>query len=211
MPALSARISVGLSAALMALATAWGAAGEAAASAQGGEWNFRVLLDGKPIGEHRFSVSVHGEEREVVSDANFAVTFLGFTAYRYRHKAVERWRGDCLTGLASNTDDDGKTSSVHATAGTQPLEGCVMSFAYWNPAIRAQTQLLNAQTGKLETVRVERVASGSIEVRGKSCAATGFRIVGPGWPIEVWYSAEGEWIGLDSIVGDGHKLSYRLP
>jgi Family of unknown function (DUF6134) len=187
-----------------------------------GEWNFRALLDGKPIGQHRFSVSAAGEERKVTSEANFAVKFFGVTAYRYRHKATEQWRGDCLTALAATTDDDGKSNKVHAALdgesfdiidGTHPtlsLKGCVMSFAYWNPAIQMQSRLLNAQTGKLEAVQVSRIGAGSVEVRGQPVAATQFRITGPMAPIDVWYSAQGEWVGLDSIVGGGRKLSYRL-
>ncbi len=190
-----------------------------------GEWNFRALLDGKPIGQHRFSVtaktSAQGDERKVLSEASFAVKFLGITAYRYRHTATEEWRGDCLTALFSTTDDDGKSSSVRAEADgdalsvkagstVQLLKGCVMSFAYWNPAIQTQTRLLNAQTGKAESVQVSRIGGGSVEVRGQPVAATQFRITGPAQPIDVWYSAQGDWIGLDSLVAGGRRLSYRL-
>ena len=197
-----------------------------------GEWNFRALLDGKPIGQHRFSVTAYagtkvgaagtlGDERRVISEASFAVKFLGITAYRYRHKATEQWRGECLTALTATTDDDGKASSVRTeadgetlsvktAAATQSLSGCVMTFAYWNPAIQTQTRLLNAQTGKAEVVQVNRVGSGSVEVRGQPVAATRFRITGPAEPIDVWYSAQGEWIGLDALVAGGRKLSYRL-
>ncbi|MBC8057034.1 MAG: hypothetical protein H7Y61_10695 [Rhizobiales bacterium] len=186
------------------------AAGASPAAQPTGEWNFRALLDGKPIGEHRFTVSGQGDERKVVSEADFAVRFLGVTAYRYRHKATEVWRGECLTSLSSTTDDDGKPESVRADQNDALLKGCVMSFAYWNPAIQTQTRLLNAQTGKLEAVQVRRIGSGSVEVRGKPVEATEFRITGPANPIVVWYSAQGEWIGLDSTVAGGRKLSYRL-
>jgi Family of unknown function (DUF6134) len=198
------------------------AAGAARAATPGdGEWNFRALLDGKPIGAHRFSVSGEGDERKVVSEANFAVKVFGITAYRYRHQATEQWRGDCLTALAATTDDDGKPNKVRAEASgdalnvstggaPQPLKGCVMSFAYWNPAIQSQTRLLNAQTGKLEAVQVVRIGGGSIDVRGQAVAATQFRITGPAAPIDVWYSPQGEWLGLDSTVAGGRKLSYRL-
>ncbi|MEP7102462.1 MAG: DUF6134 family protein [Burkholderiales bacterium] len=175
-----------------------------------GEWNFRALLDGKPIGQHRFSVSGEGDERKVVSEASFDVKFLGITAYRYRHKATEQWRDNCLTALNSSTDDDGRPESVRAEQNDATLKGCVMSFAYWNPAIQTQTRLLNAQTGKLEIVQVKRVGSGSVEVRGKPVEATEFRITGAANPIVVWYSAQGEWVGLDSTVAGGRKLSYRL-
>ena len=100
---------------------------------------------------------------------------------------------------------------IEAPAGAaQAVPGCVMSFAYWNPAIRTQTRLLNAQTGQIETVQVRRIGSGSIEVRGKPMAATEFSIVGAAQPIQVWYSPQGDWVGLDSIVSGGRRLSYRL-
>lgn len=186
-----------------------------------GDWNFRALLDGKPIGQHRFSVNGQGDDREVTSEAKFSVKFLGITAYRYHHQATERWRGGCLSGLASTTDDDGKASSVRAEMrgdeltvqappATQSLKGCVMSFAYWNPTIQTRTRLLNVQTGQLETVQIQRVGAGSIEVRGKTVPANAYRITGAAQPIDLWYSAQGEWIGLDSSVSGGRKLSYRL-
>jgi hypothetical protein len=194
-----------------------------AAVVVGNAWDFAASLDGKPIGEHRFGITVAGHRRTVVSEADFAVKFLGITAYRYHHKAVEQWRGDCLDGLVATTQDGGKSSSVHAeadggsglevsvdSAAAQPMAGCVMSFAYWNPAIRAQTRLLNAQTGRLETIQVERVGDAPIDVRGQAMTATQWRITGATQPIDVWYSAQGEWVGLDSTVEGGRKLSYRL-
>ena len=187
-----------------------GAALPAAATGPTGEWAFRALLDGEPIGQHRFSVSGEGDERRVVSQADFAVKFLGITAYRYRHQATERWRGNCLTALDSTTDDDGKPEAVRIDQ-TDVLKGCAMSFAYWNPAIQTQTRLLNAQTGQFETVQVRRTGSGSVEVRGKPVEANEFRITGAARPIVVWYTPRGEWVGLDSIVAGGRKLSYRLP
>lgn len=192
------------------LLCAVGAAHADPAAPPTGEWNFRALLDGEPIGQHRFSVTGSGAERQVVSEANFAVKVLGITAYRYQHKATEQWHGECLTALNSTTDDDGKPESVRAAQNDATLQGCVMSFAYWNPAIQTQTKLLNAQTGKLETVQVKRVGSGSVEVRGKPVEATEVRITGAANPIVVWYSARGEWLGLDSTVAGGRKLTYRL-
>jgi Family of unknown function (DUF6134) len=66
-------------------------------------WDFQVTLDGQPIGEHRFDLSISGDQRKLVSQAHFVVKFLGITAYRYRHKAVEQWQGDCLSGLPRPT------------------------------------------------------------------------------------------------------------
>ena len=184
-------------------------------------WNFRVMLDGQPIGRHRYSVTPQGERREVRSDAAFEVRVLGFVAYRYRHQARERWQRDCLSALDANTDDDGRVSRIDAarddaglriTGADEPrvLPGCVLSYAYWNPAMLTQTRLLNAQTGELDTLRIERVGPGSVDVAGAAVPAVRWRVSGAHAPIELWYSAQGEWLGLDSTVAGGRRLSYRL-
>ncbi|MET0382764.1 MAG: DUF6134 family protein, partial [Burkholderiaceae bacterium] len=140
----------------------------------------------------------------------------------YHHRADERWTGDCLSALSSATDDDGKPSTVRVErdgdayridrdGDADRASGCLMSYAYWNPALRGQTRLLNPQTGKVDAVRVERMGAGTIPVGGEPVAATRYRIVGAQAPIDVWYSGAGEWIGLDSPVAEGkHRLSYRL-
>lgn len=196
-------------------------AASSAAAAPASDSTFSVFLDDKPIGEHRFSIGGTEDARSVVSEASFTVKLLGLTVYRYRHRAVEKWRGDCLSELTATTDDDGKASRVRTEAeadglavvtdaGRQALKGCVMSFAYWNLAIQRQPRLLNAQTGRSESVQVSRAGGGTVEVRGRQVAATRWRIDGPAQPIDVWYSAQGEWVGLDSTVDGGRKLIYRL-
>ena len=184
---------------------------------------FKAFLDGKAIGEHRFTVVTEGATRRVNSDADFVVKFLGFSAYRYRHHAQEQWSGDCLAGLVASTDDDGKPASVKLTktgdaneiateGGNSSVSGCLMTYAYWNPAMRTQRRLLNPQTGKVDTVRIERVADGDVTVGGKPVHAIDWRVTGGEAPVDVWISDQGEWVGLDSMVSKGrHKLSYRLP
>jgi hypothetical protein len=184
------------------------------------EWNFEVLLDGKPIGRHRFTVNVEGDRRTVVSQADFAVRILGIPAYRYRHRATEQWRGDCLNSLESRTDDGGETTEVRSARQGEryevsapapaSAEGCVMSYAYWNPAIRDQKRLLNAQTGRIDPVTVSRMGSGSVPVQGRPVAATQYRIAGPNPPVDLWLGPQGDWVGLDAEVRGGRRLSYRL-
>lgn len=191
------------------------------AFADGGPWAFKVLLDGTPIGTHAFTPEPGAADRRVLqSRADFQVKVLGFNAYRYHHAATEHWRGDCLDSLQASTDDDGRktvvtlkregdSSTLTGPEGTRALAGCVMTFAYWNPRILQATQLLNPQTGRYETVRIVDLGTGSIDVRGRPVEARHYRIDGPKEPIELWYSAGGDWLGLDSRVGR-RQLSYRL-
>lgn len=173
------------------------------------EWDFAVALDGKPIGTHRFVVTGVDENRGVESRADFVVRVLGIPVYRYRHRADEHWQGDCLRELNADTDDDGKRQQV-----AQRFDGpdCLMGFAYWNPKLVQQRQLIDPQTGRVTDVRFEPQADASIEVRGTAVPAHGWLLLADKQRITVWYAADtGRWIGLDADAKGGRRLSYRIP
>jgi hypothetical protein len=193
------------------------------------EWDFTVLLDGRPIGRHRFALEADGaQERTLASDAAFKVTLLGVPLYRYEHHAVERWRQGCLVSLSARTDDDGRRLKVRgearegrfdariseaddpSTEQADSAEGCASSFAYWDPMLRTRSRLLNPQTGRFERLQASPLAPRRIEVRGDSVLAQGWRLKAASGPIDVWYSPEGDWIGLDTLVRESRQLSYRL-
>jgi hypothetical protein len=175
---------------------------------EAGDWDFAATLNGKPIGTHRFVVGGTATAPQVDSQARFLVRILGVPVYRYSHNAQERWQGDCLRELRSETDNDGKARRVN-----QRFEGdCTMGFAYWNPRLPAQQRLVDPQTGKAEAVRIERLPDAAIEARGSLVPAQGWRLHTANQRISVWYAASGgRWIALDADVDGGRKLSYRLP
>lgn len=181
-------------------------------------WDFEVRLDDKPIGSHRFVVSGGADAREVQSTARFDVKLLGFSVYRYRHEASERWRGDCLAEIHARTDDDGKTRSVNARAddADSPIAGCVMSYAYWHPALVRQTRLLNPQTGRVDDARFERLPDATLRVGGRELPAIRWKLstesAGARQDLTLWLAREdGRWIGLDARVKGDRLLTYRLP
>lgn len=218
-PLLAAAAALALAAAAQASAPPSPAA-RAVMTASPAEWHFEVQLDGKPVGEHRFSLSTEGSERRLRSTASFDVKLLGITVYRYRHDARERWKGDCLAELEARTDANGKPTTVSARLepeglrlsappGMATLPACTMTFAYWHPALRRQTQLLNPQTGRNVAVQMVPVGTGMIDVRGGAVQAEHWRLTGDESPIELWYTTGGEWLALDATV-NGRRLSYRL-
>ena len=185
-----------------------------------GDWRFRVMLDGREIGSHRYTLEPAGEAAVLRSEARFDVKFLFITAYRYDHEAVERWQGGCLQSLASRTDSNGKQIAVNATAGGGGLAvarpagrdlhpGCIMSFAYWDPRILEADRLLNSQTGELVPVRVTPLGQDSVPVRGEPRTASRYRISGRDLQIDVWY-ADGRWVGLEALTDGGRRLRYEL-
>ncbi|WP_447776666.1 DUF6134 family protein [Variovorax boronicumulans] len=190
---------------MLAQATCLAAAQEA--DEEAGEWHFTATLDGKPIGTHRFVIGGTAATRSVDSRALFTVRVLGIPVYRYRHQAEERWAGDCLRELRTETDDDGTRQQV-----AQRLDGdCPMSFAYWNPRLVKQQRLIDPQTGKVEAVRFEPLPDATLEVRGQPVRARGWRLQSAQQRIRIWYAADsGRWIGLDADTKGDHQLSYRL-
>jgi len=215
--------------ALVAAAVLLLAGGPAGASAVSGtaapapperEWNFRVLLDDREVGWHRYVVRGDGDSTEVDSQAQFDVRFLLVNAYRYRHQARERWRGACLDELESRTETNGTIEEVAAVAsgdvlavagpaGAARLPGCVMSFAYWDPRILNARRLLNSQTGALLPVRVEARGTEQIAVGDRRVPATRHRLSAPGLQIDLWY-ADDRWIALEAPTPGGRVLRYEL-
>lgn len=191
---------------MLALASGVASAQGSDVAAVSGAWDFIAALDGKPIGTHRFNVEGPVDSQSVFSRAAFDVSLLKIPVYRYRILDHERWQGDCLRQLRSDTEDDGKSMHVD-----QEFKGeCVMSFAYWNPRLVNQTKLVNPQTGDIETVSFERLRDQTLTVRGQPQLAQGWLLQAPKQRISIWYSAgTGRWIGLDAEVKGGRVLTYR--
>lgn len=189
----------------------------AAVPASAREWHFDVSVDGLSIGSHDVVLRENGDARTVQSDMHFGL--LGVNAYQQH--AEETWQANCLTRLDTRTEEKGNVTTVtgrlnadgfaiDGPRGHERLAPCVMSFAYWNPAVLKQAHLLNVQTGVWTPVTVQPLGKEQIETRGSSVAADHFRIDTERNRIELWYSSEREWIGLRSTTRDGHVLTYRL-
>lgn len=190
------------------------------AQAQERVWNFRVLLDGQEIGGHRFTLRSAGESSELRSEASFDVRFLFISAYKYQHKALERWEGDCLRSLVSQTQTNSESQSVNAqwrdgrlrverTGAREEHEGCVMSFAYWNPQILAASRLLNSQTGEWLPISISKMGEEAIAVRGQRLSAQRHRISGPKLQIDLWYAGS-DWVALEALAQGGRRMRYEL-
>jgi len=185
------------------------------------EWTFDVTLDGLSIGTHKFALREDGGTAHLTSDASFRVRLLVVDAYKYEHHADETWQGDCLVALDSRTIEQGKTTRVAGRTdgdafiverpdGRETLARCPMTFAYWNPAILRQKQLINPQTGAATPITVEDVGNEPLKLRGTTIQVARRRIQTDKTSIDVLYTVGGDWVGLRSKTREGHVLGYQL-
>ena len=184
-------------------------------------FDFKVFLGKDEIGRQRFDVSSEGERTHVRVDAQFKVTFLYVTVYTYRHTNVETWEGACLREIHAATDDNGDSFFVNGTfrngqlqvqtqAGNWSGEGCIKTFAYWNPEWITGERLVNSQTGELQTVSLRVVGEETIPVQGVPTRTTHRRIVTDKFTIDLWYTLNGRWVALQSTTKKGDALRYTL-
>ena len=191
-----------------------------ASNAEAKSWEFDVSMDGKAIGTHTFSLEPQDGKQLLKSDAKFNVKFLGVTVFRYHHTAEEAWANDCLQKLDAKTEENSKVTLVNGLQDTQlfkvaaqkPLQissECVMTFAYWNPKILQQKKLLNPQTGDYLATNISTLGKQTISVRGQPVSAEHYKIDTTKFKIDIWYSAEGDWLALQSLTPDG-RIDYAL-
>jgi len=184
------------------------------------EWRFEVFLDDKPIGFHHFQLSTSGDTRELRGEARFSVKLLGLTVYDYSHRNLELWQQDCLQRIEASTDDNGKQLFVRGNnngeqlllednSGNRSVPGCVMTFAYWNPEILAQQQLLNAQTGEYLDISVQPLGEKTLQLQGSKVTALHYRLSTNENDIDLWYSSDRDWLALSTTTSGGRQLHYR--
>ena len=185
------------------------------------EWRFRVYLDDKEIGYHDFTLQEIDEQRTLQSEANFEYRLLFVKLYGYEHENTETWVGDCLTGIDSTTDANGKPFQVmgslqgdrfllSGTAGEVELPFCNMSFAYWNPVFLQEDRLINVQNGEVLDIEVSEPELVELKVRGVMQPAYRYELGAGELKIELWYSENDEWLALETEARGGRRLRYEL-
>ncbi|TVQ89368.1 MAG: hypothetical protein EA400_07685 [Chromatiaceae bacterium] len=188
------------------------------------ELRFAVYLNERPIGEHQFRITERGDLKQVESTADFRVDFLFLNAYHYRHHSQETFSDGCLQRIRANTNDNGTRYQVSGERRASHFEverrrqrdqiseqtdGCVMTFAYWNPALLAQERLLNPQTGEFEAVAVQATGTDQVTVGDTSVPANRYALRTSELTIDLWYHDDLGWVKLASEAAPGRRITYR--
>lgn len=183
------------------------------------EWNFRVYLDDSDIGFHRFTRTRDDDITQITTSARFKVKFLFITAYSYEHDNAETWKNGCLNSINALTNDNGTEYRVTGSDagnsfsfddGESAPTDCVSTFAYWDPSFLKSSSLLNSQTGELVDISSSDLGPDTLIVGEQEIEARKFRLSGENLQIDLWYSPEGHWLGLESLTEGGNTIRYSI-
>jgi len=190
--------------------------------------NFTVSLDNKRIGYHKYSLKTDGNQQAITSEARFDVKVLFVTAFRYRHSSQETWQQNCIKDINATTTSNGRQQTLRGTntggnfqltsaLGPEQLNGCVQSFAYWNPQILEADALLNTQTGEHVAVDVTSLGTETLTLDDGAYLARKYSLRSTddytGEPVDItlWYAASNmQWLALESMAKGQRRLRYIL-
>ena len=182
--------------------------------------SFVAYRNGEPIGRHTVTFERDGGQLKVSTSIDLAVKFMGFTAYRYSHRAQEVWADDSLVSLASTTNDNGTKHNVTATrqAGDitvdhdgkrTVLPAKNLPSSHWNIEQVRQSMLLNTQKGIEAKVNITRGARENVKTLSGFVAATRYTYSGD-VVMDQWFDDRGRWVKTSFKASDGSTIEYVL-
>ena len=177
-------------------------------------WEFDAFVGKKKIGSHRFEVMRTRDRITAKSSASFEYNVFKIPLLKYEHSVVEIYNSEsCLERISSETttnskriemlgERQGEKFLVRGNRNDDLEIDCLMPFAYWSPNLLDQKFLINGQTGALVDIRV---SPGNAQEGQRN-----YLLSGENLDIELFYSEEGQWIGLQSKLPFGRTLKYSL-
>lgn len=181
---------------------------------------FRMVRHDSEIGRHTLAFEHQGDTLTIDIAVDAAVSLLSIPIYRYRHRLVETWQGETLSGLVGTTDKNGEREWVQAQRTAEGLvvlgsqtqryiapEGAI-GISYWNRLLM-EAPMISLEDGVLLHPTVTVLGAETIRLAsGVAIAADHYRIRGT-FKADVWYDRADTWAGLELTVADGSTIHYE--
>lgn len=186
--------------------------------------NYAIWRDGEEIGSHRVTLSQ--VKHQIRIDVHTQIKIEGFftTKYSFDHAAQETWAGGVLYQMTAITESEDKTVSVQAYEQNgrlivdsldighdrrQILPLGLQPASLWNADTVNQTQLLNANNGKVLSIKVEDLGPETIKVQGIETSTHRYAISGE-LTRDVWYDENGRLVRLQFPDKGRVSVTYML-
>jgi hypothetical protein len=181
---------------------------------------FAVYRNGEQIGRHTLTFQHDDGNLTVSTSIDLAVKLMGFTAYRYTHRAQETWTGGAFQAIASQTDDDGKKFVVRARTSAAGLDvvrnaehevmpAGLLPTSHWNVRQISQSTLFNTQSGTRAHVQVTPLGREKVKTASGWIDAAHYRYSGDVTK-DQWFDDRGRWVKTTFKASDGSTIEYIL-
>ena len=199
---------------------------------------FKVTRNGSEIGSHRltFTPTPEGLRIDIAVDMRVGMG-RSVTLYRFRHASQEIWRAGRLVRLNARTDNNGKVHQVtvepaghglraqaivprevggmveSAAIGnpvrTTDLPATILPTSQWRRALVERDKVFDTQTGKISSIRTERLGASDVVTECGTVRATHYRLSGD-IKMETWFDDRDRWVKARFVVFDGSVIDYTL-
>ena len=165
---------------------------------------FDVMRGGRDIGDYVVTIRGAGGDLtvDVATDVLVKVPVIGISAYRFRQSSTEKWHGGRLTGLTSQTDDNGKPHRI--SVGATDL----VPASLWDADILRASRVLNTIDGSTDAIRVSNLGSEAVATGGGTVQADHYALRGD-LNRDLWF-AQGKLIHVRFNAEDGSQIDYVL-
>jgi hypothetical protein len=182
---------------------------------------FLALHRGSPVGAHSVSFQGDGERLTVTTHIDITIKVLFFTAFRFKHDAVEVWQSGRLVSVSSTTNDNGALLQVSGYAAGDGFrihgeDGPFLASAQlltsntlWDSRLVGESRLIDVQHGGEVGLVAKRLDEETVHTPQGPVRARRYRIITPHYAGSLFYDADGRWVkGL--IEQQGEILEYAL-
>jgi hypothetical protein len=182
---------------------------------------FRALRHGSPIGEHRITFRPDGNRLTVETSVEIAVKIVFFTAFRFKHDAVEVWQSDRLVSVNSTTDDNGTLLQVSGNAVADGFRiigadgpflasaNLLTSNSLWDSRVLRENRLIDVQHGGEIGLVTTQLGDEQVDTPQGPVRASRHHMITPYYAGSVFHDGAGRWVkGLLELKGE--RVEYAL-
>ncbi|WP_206240199.1 DUF6134 family protein [Novosphingobium terrae] len=180
---------------------------------------FDILRSGKKLGTHILTFEPGNGTLTVRVMVELAFKIAGITLYHYRHEAIERWEGERVVALDTQTDDNGTAHRVTARREGNVLmveadklaryaaPADALPATHWNRR-ELDGPWINTQDGKILRPHVAAQGIESIPAAGGATLhARRYALTGD-VKLDMFYDDRQGWAGLSFVKG-GAPVRYE--
>ncbi|WP_112323392.1 DUF6134 family protein [Oceanibium sediminis] len=167
---------------------------------------FDLYRGDKRIGQQTLDVGRSGSQINVAVDINIEVRILGLSAYSYQLYSREVWADGALQRLEGKANDNGtphRVSVLRTGGGLQidgsgfrgTVQGNPATTTYWSQAFLSRPTWISTQDGKPMNINTARAGSVEVPTPAGPTRATVWNVRGDIGRLDLFYDANGEWVG----------------